>query len=44
MKNDNKKVDKKIISGLKLVVPLKKITLFYGHENHGIMTKKISKM
>jgi hypothetical protein len=44
MKNDNKRVDKRLISRLKLVVPLKKyFTLFYGHENHGKMTKKKAK-
>jgi hypothetical protein len=40
MKNDNKRVDKKLIS--RLVVP-KTLTLFYGHENHGKMTKKEAK-
>jgi hypothetical protein len=41
MINENKRVEKKLTSRLKLVVPLKKtFTLFYGHENYGKMTKK----
>jgi hypothetical protein len=44
MKNDNKRVDTKLISRLKLTVPLKQtLTLFYGHENHGKLTKKEAK-
>jgi hypothetical protein len=44
MKNDNKGVEKKLTSRLKLCCPIKNtLTLFYGHENHGKMIKTVSK-